>query len=256
MSTEKKHEIKELGEILLETGALLMSNGASTARIRLTVDQIARKFGYEADLFVTHRALTLSLSDDKHEHMFNRLKRTSPHGVNFKIVSGLSRLSWRVEKEDWSLTAIQEEINRLKSLPHYPRLLTLTTVGLAGSAFCYFTGGTVIEMLICFAATFIGLFVRQEAIKKQFNTYFCFYLGAFVATLISGLFLKINIGTNTEHAFATSVLFLIPGVPLINCFTDFFDGNILNGLVRGTQGFIISFMIALGLLTSYFIYQF
>lgn len=256
MSAEKEKEINELGELMLEIGALLMSNGASTARIRVTIDSIASSFGYEADLFISHRALTLSLSDDTHEHMFNRLKRTSPHGVNFKMVSGLSRLSWRLETEKWTLDLIREEIARLKSLTHYPRFVTLTAVGLAGSSFCYFAGGSVIEMLICFAATSIGLFIRQEAIKKQFNTYLCFYFGALAATLISGLFTKINIGTDTEHAFATSVLFLIPGVPLINCFTDFFDGNILNGLVRGAQGFIISFMIALGLLTSYFIYQF
>lgn len=254
MDTE--NEINELGEILLETGTLLMSNGASTARIRLTIDRIAGTYGYQSDLFISHRALTLNLSDDKHEHMFNRLKRTSPHGVNFKLVSGLSRLSWRVEAEKLGLDTMREEITRIKNLSHYPRLLTLSTVGLAGSAFCYFTGGSILEMLITFIATFIGLFIRQEAHKKQLNANLCVYFGAFAATMVSGLFTKINVGTEAEHAFATSVLFLIPGVPLINCFTDLFDGNILNGIVRGTQGLLFAFMIALGLLSSYLIYQF
>jgi uncharacterized membrane protein YjjP (DUF1212 family) len=59
-----------------------------------------------------------------------------------------------------------------------------------------------------------------------------------------------------EHSFATSVLFLVPGVPFINAFTDLIDGNILNGLVRGMNGLLIAFMIALGLLCAMYIYQF
>lgn len=256
MSTEKDKEINELGELLLETGSLLMSNGASTARTRLTMDRIAGSFGYQTDLFITNRALTLNLSDENNEHIFNRLKRTSPHGVNFKMVSGLSRLSWRVEAEKLSLATMRDEIARIKNLGHYPRLLTLTAIGAAGSSFCYFAGGGMLEMLITFAASFIGLFVRQESHKRQLNPNLCVYFGAFAASMVSGLFTKINMGTDAEHAFATSVLFLIPGVPLINCFTDFFDGNILNGLMRGAQGLLFAFMIALGLLSSYLIYQF
>jgi uncharacterized membrane protein YjjP (DUF1212 family) len=62
-------------------------------------------------------------------------------------------------------------------------------------------------------------------------------------------------GNEHEHAFATSVLFLIPGVPLINSFSDLIDGNLQNGIVRGLNGLIISFVIALGLLTTVLIYQ-
>jgi uncharacterized membrane protein YjjP (DUF1212 family) len=253
---EDNKEIKELGTILLETGAMLMSTGASTARIRITVNRISEAFGYETDLFISHRALTLNLSNNNKENMFSSLKRTSPHGVNFKVVSAISRMSWSVVEEKWTLEQIRQELTRIKSLKHYPRLVTLSLVGVSGSCFCYFAGGNLIEMLITFIATFIGLFVRQESTKKEFNTYFCIFLGSLTASLVSGLFTKINIGITTEHAFATSVLFLIPGVPLINTFTDLFDGNILNSMVRGVQSLTISFMIALGLFSAYFVYQF
>jgi uncharacterized membrane protein YjjP (DUF1212 family) len=51
-------------------------------------------------------------------------------------------------------------------------------------------------------------------------------------------------------------LFLIPGVPLINTFSDLIDGNLQNALVRGLNGLTISFSIAIGLLTSMFLYRF
>jgi uncharacterized membrane protein YjjP (DUF1212 family) len=58
-----------------------------------------------------------------------------------------------------------------------------------------------------------------------------------------------------EHSLAASILFLIPGVPLINAFTDIIDGNILNGVVRGINAFVILFMVALGLLSATLIYR-
>ena len=242
--------------MLLEVGTLLMSSGATTGRVRNTVNRISEAFGYNTDMLVTNRAITISINDENDQHLFNSMKRTSPHGVNYKIVSGISRMSWRVVNEKWTLEQITKELERLTSLPHYPRLLILTLVSLAGASFCRLFGGGPIEMMVTFLATFVGLFVRQEAMKMEFNPYLCVFFASFTAALISGLFRKLGVGDTMEHAFTASVLFLIPGVPLINSFSDLIDGNILNGMVRGINGLMIAFSIALGLLGAMIIYRF
>ncbi|MEI6950419.1 threonine/serine exporter family protein [Paraflavisolibacter sp. H34] len=252
---QRDTDINELGATLLEIGALLMSAGANTGRIRTTIHRISGAFGYQSELLIQHRALVLSISDDKTESIFNRLKRTSPHGVNFRLVSGISRMSWQVVEEGWSLEQINGELQRLRALPHYPRLLVLALVGLAGASFCRLAGGSFVDMPVVFLASATGLFVRQEAAKKEFNPYLCIYFAALTASLIAGLPVKFG-GSTHEQAFATSVLFLIPGVPLINSFSDLIDGNLQNGVIRGFQGFIISFTIALGLMTTVSIYHF
>ena len=256
MNNQDKIELYEIGSVLLEIGVHLMSSGASSNRIRLTIDRISEAFGYHAELLVTNRALMLTVIDTETDEHFSRVKRTSPHGVNFRLVSGISRMSWRVVEEDWSIEQINAELDRLTSLPHYPRILVLSLVALAGSSFCRLFGGDVIDMLFAFAATFLGLFVRQEAHKLKFNPYLCVLFASITASLISGLGVKLGVSDTLEHAFAASVLFLIPGVPLINSFTDIIDGNILNGLVRGVNAFIIIFMVALGLLSAMLVYRF
>ncbi|HEY4787822.1 MAG TPA: threonine/serine exporter family protein [Bacteroidales bacterium] len=256
MKDKGDHDVNEVGAMLLEVGTLLMSSGATTSRVRNTVSRISEAFGYNTDMLITNRAITLSINDENDQHLFNSVKRTSPHGVNFKIVSGISRMSWRVVNEKWTLEQINNELDRLTSLPHYPRLLILALVSLAGASFCRLFGGDIPEMLVAFLATFAGLFVRQESTRMEFNPYLCVFFASLTASLISGLFRKLGVGTTMEHAFTASVLFLIPGVPLINSFSDLIDGNILNGMVRGINGVIIAFAIALGLLTAMVIYRF
>jgi uncharacterized membrane protein YjjP (DUF1212 family) len=254
MEAEKDSEIKEIGSILLDIGTHLMSCGASSNRVRITVDRIAGAYGYSADMLITNRAIMITVNDEHHKEYFSRVKRTSPHGVNFRIVSGISRMSWHIVDEKWTYKQITDELHRLTTLPHYPRIVILLLVALAGASFCRLFGGDLLEMATTFVATFTGLFVRQEAHKLNFNLYLCVLFASVTASLISGFAYKMGWSDTMEHAFASSVLFLIPGVPLINTFTDIIDGNILNGMVRGINALVIIFMVALGLLSAMLIF--
>jgi uncharacterized membrane protein YjjP (DUF1212 family) len=251
-----KEDAQAVGNVLLEVGSVLMSSGANTNRVRITLTRIARGLGYGIELLITHRALMLTIFDKNQQHFFSKLKRTSPHGVNFRIVSGISHLSWNVIENKMTVAEIWDEVNRLKALPHYPRLVVLSLVALAGSAFCYIFGGGYVEMAVAFVATFAGLFVRQEATKMKFNPYMCVFFASFAASFIAGLSEYFHLGTQPDKAFATSVLFLVPGVPLINSVTDLLEGNLQNGIVRAMNGLIIAFSIAMGLFSVKMILNF
>jgi uncharacterized membrane protein YjjP (DUF1212 family) len=246
---EKENNVSETGNILLDVGAVLMSSGASTHRTRQTLERLATGLGFKIELLITQRALMLTIITKDQEQFFSRLKRTSPHRINFKIVSGISRMSWHVLDGELSLKQIATELRRLKKLPNYPLWVELGMVGLAGAAFCHIFGGGLIEMLTAFIATFTGLFVRHQSVKKKFNPYVSVYFASLTASLIAGAAEYLNLGAHPETAFSTAVLFLVPGVPLINSVTDMVDGNIQNGMVRMTNGLIIALAIALGVLT-------
>lgn len=245
----------EVGTLLLEIGALLMSAGANTNRIRLTMRRIAKSYGYKPEFLITHRAIMLTLQDKKGNLSFNQVKQTYAQTPNFKIVSGISRLSWRIADEKLQYHNAWEEVERLKSLPHYPRFIILITVALACSAFCRLSGGHISEMLIVFAASFLGLVAKQELSKKKVNPYFAIFLASFTTTMTCG---ALGIWLPHEHynmTFVTSVLYLIPGIPLINSMSDILDGNSLNGIIRAINGLVISFSIALGLLIAVLIFN-
>jgi len=254
MNRQNIEKVKEVEEMLLDVGTLLMSNGASTGRVRTTVNRIADALGYDVELLITSRSLMLTVTEENGSDYTSSVRRTPPHGVNFRLVSGISRMSWRIIEDKLSLEQINEEISRLTSLPHYPRLVVLSLVALAGASFCRLFGGEGWELVVTFVASFFGLFIRQEAIKKRFNPYLAIAFASFAASMVAGLSVKLGIGDSPEHALATSVLFLIPGVPLINSLTDLIDGNTLNGIVRGINGFIMAFAIALGLMCAMQIY--
>ena len=66
----------------------------------------------------------------------------------------------------------------------------------------------------------IAMFVRQEFSKRHYNPLIVFPSTSFVASLISGVSLKYNLGNDPQIALASSVLLLVPGFPLINSLAD------------------------------------
>ena len=249
-------EVKEMADVLLKTGTLLMSAGANTGRVRTTVNRMAEAFGYSIGLHISQRSIMLTMLNEHGASLFTIVRVTPAHVINFRTISGISKLSWSLTEEPWTIHQINDELKRLEQLPRFPRWLVLTLVGLAGAGFCSLADGSPIELIFTFVASFLGLYVRQEAVKSGFNPYVAVYFAAFAASLIAGSASKLGLSDSQNHAFVTSVLFLIPGVPLINSFSDILDGNVQNGVTRGFVGFLISFSIAIGILTSALIYQF
>jgi uncharacterized membrane protein YjjP (DUF1212 family) len=246
----------EFGSVLLEIGISLLNSGASCERIRITMTRFATAYDFIPFITIGPKSISLTLNDKNQKVIFNGTRSTPAQGINFKMVSGISRMSWSVAETQWSLLQIKDELYRLHNLAPYPQLIILCSVSLAGSAFCYSFGGSPTEMLITFGATFCGLFVRRQLLKKTFNTYICTYLAALTASLFTRAFYKAGTGIEMEQAFATCVLFRIPGVPFLNSFTDMMDGNIMNGMVKGMNALIYVIAIAFGLLTAMLIYNF
>lgn len=249
-------EPAELGNILLRIGASLLHAGAGSTRVTKNLKRIAEAYGYEAHPDLGTRTISLTL-DRKHrdEHAFTGSRSiSSMPGVDFTVISGISKLSWDVVEKPVPLDELRNAFSKVMKSIRYPRNVELGLVGLAGISLCYTFGGTWMEMGATLVATISGLFVRQKMLRMKYNSYLVTFCGAAWATLVVSLISKMLPAIGFEHAFATSILFLIPGVPLIMSFIDLMDGYIINAIDRGVYAFVHAFAIALGL--SFILYIF
>jgi uncharacterized membrane protein YjjP (DUF1212 family) len=255
MTTLHPAEPSRLGNLLLQAGVALIKSGAGSSRVVSNLSRFAMAYGYEANIDMGTRNISISLHLENQENIFSgsRSIATLP-GANFRVVSAISKLSWDVIEEDIALDTVEERLTKAKEMPVYNRYLILLLVGLAGAAFCFTFGGNATEMAITFAATFIGLYLKQELVRKKFNPFLVTYAAAVISATVIGIFWKIGVDSKLDHAFATCILFLIPGVLMINAFIDLLDGYIINGLDRGINALMHAFAIASGLATVLYIF--
>jgi len=252
---DESSKLIKTADLLLDISSLLMVSGANTSRINVTIDRFASVLNIKASSFISHKTIVMTLLDEKANLSRTRVKNIPPYTINFTIISAISKASWTAIDEQWSLEKINEEINRIKILEKYPRWLILIAVSLAGAGFCNIFNGDYLNMLVAFVSTFIGLYIFQETHKFKYNLYIRIFLGSFVSSSVASIAVIYSLGANPQTALATSILFLVPGVPLINSFTDLMDSNILNGLVRFTTGFMIVLAMTIGLFLAMYLFQ-
>ena len=118
-------------------------------------------------------------------------------------------------------------------------------MGFANASFCRLFNGDFLAMAIVFSSTLVGFSVKLYLQKKATNEYLTFITSAFAASVCAAAALCFE--CEAETALATSPLFLIPGVPLINGIIDILDGFTLSGVNRLIKAALLIICIAVGL---------
>ncbi len=248
-------KLEKTATLLLEISSMLMVSGANTNRANLSITRFASVLKCKAFSMISHKTIVMTLTDDETGKSCTRVQNIPPYIINFSTISAISKASWHAIDQDWSINQIEDEINKIKAKKRYPKFVVLIAVSFAGAGFCNIFGGDYINMAVAFFSTLIGLFVVQQSHKRNFNVYIRTFLGSFFASSLASLGVLYNIGESPQTALATSILFLVPGVALINSFTDLFDNNVLNGMVRFSTGLMTVLAIALGLFTAMIIFH-
>lgn len=248
-------ELEKIANLLLEISSMLMVSGANTNRANISIDRFASVLHCKASSMISHKTIVMTLIDSPTNKSCTRVQNIPAYHINFSTISAISKASWKALEENWSLDKIESEIFKIKNNKGYPRILVLIAISFAGAGFCNIFGGDYLNMLVALVSTFIGLFVVQTTYKWDYNVYIRIFLGSLIASSVASVGVLYHVGQYPQTALATSVLFLVPGVALINSFTDLFDNNVLNGMVRFTTGLMTVLAISLGLFTAMIIFS-
>lgn len=226
----------------LEAGVRVQMSGGYTARVYNTMERFAKAMGaQQADPSVTSIVVGLTVhSDGWSRTAFHR----TPHiGINFSELSALSQLSKRADK--YSPDELREQ---LASIEHaekrYPIGLILPMLGVACASFAALFGADLAGIAIAGLAGAVGAGVRYVLVQKHFKP-FIFCLAAAFASISVVELLSSQTATVSE-ALAACVLYLVPGVPLLNGTADLLTGHYLNSLTRLTMSIVIVLASAIG----------
>ena len=240
-------DLKAKTIFLAEYASTLEAVGVQTSRIHYNTIRIAKSFGYWCNLMVLPKTLSVTLHDANREHSYTYIKKTPAMALNFKINMELSHLSWRSYDEHLSLDKLKSAFDKIVNTPRENPWLVLVLVSFAHMCFCRLFEGNYTSMAIVWIATFVGFLLKQQLLKRHWNDLAVFTLCAFVSTMIGATDYLYFHGGTEDMSLGTSMLYLVPGVPIINGVMDIIDKHSLNGMARLINALMLIICIALGL---------
>ena len=241
-------QIQELTNFLSEYAAKMLSIGTYTARIERCVCRIAGAYGYEASLMIFVRHFIISVMDPADNSIRRTYVKTGATArISFNLISELSALSWEIYDEKIPLARAKAAFAEILASQKKSFAKTLVLLSVANAAFCELFGGGGGAMALVFAATAFGICARHLLSKLKINLKIQYIAVSFAVSFIVSLGARYGLSETPDVAVGSSILFLIPGVWLINSVFDILNENMLVGISRGLNTGLLIICIAIGL---------
>ncbi|HBK30148.1 MAG TPA: hypothetical protein DDZ96_08105 [Porphyromonadaceae bacterium] len=249
---KSEDELKEIAEFVGEYATCLLGSGVHTSRVMRNTARIGEALGVTTRISTSQKSVVLTISDSK-RNVHTKVLTIPALPISFEYNSELSALSWEARDSHLSIDQLKERYYDILSRPKMRYYWILLLVGLANASFCRLFGGDWGAMGIVFVATVVGFFVRLILQKNHVNHFFIVTTSAFVSSMIASVSLLFDV--TADIAIATSVLYLIPGVPIINGVIDIVEGHTLSGLSRLIQAVLLVICLAIGLSISLLLFK-
>ncbi len=238
----------EEADFISKYAASLLASGAYVSRVMRSASRIATALGLDIKLVTGYSNVIISIEDEKNKICLTKVVKIPAKPISFETNADLCCLSWKALDNHMSLAEIKEAFDKIMAKPRIDSLFVLFMVGFANASFCRLFGGDFLAMAIVFSSTLAGFSAKQILQKKGVNEYIVFIISAFLASICASSALCFN--CTAEIAVAASVLFLVPGVLLINGVLDILDGYAVFGCGRLIGACLLVICIAIGLSIS------
>lgn len=255
-----RHEtIQDKLEMILDVGQLLLESGSDS---KCCVRDMLRAAAYlglhwqHINFQLTYTTIMANYVGDRRSYTVFRKYRK--HGINMATIIDVSRLSWRAIEENFLPEAFHAHLQELKQanqVRHYSPLVMSLAAGIACGAFAKLFGGDWLSFWYTSLAACLGFWVRRWCDELGINGYISIGVAAFMATMCAHLTSILPDSKTPWYPMISCMLFLVPGIPLINSFDDLVNNYFLSGLTRSANTALIIFSMTFGIVGSLSLWQ-
>lgn len=238
--------VNKVLQIASEAGRIILQNGGETYRVEETISRICKAFQVkDADSFVTPTGIVISGKDLDGKN-YCIVKRIKVRTVNLDKISMVNDISRRAESEHLGIDFIEEELRHIDYSTSYGNKVFILLSCLVAGAFTLIYGGNFKDFVVSF---FIGGLIQLTlTLLKKFdsNIFFLNVIGGIIASLFALISVHFGLAPHLDKIIIGSIMLLVPGIAITNAIRDTIAGDLLSGVSRALEAFLIAIGIAIG----------
>jgi uncharacterized membrane protein YjjP (DUF1212 family) len=238
-------------EVLLWFGAAMLRAGNTAFRTREWMEVMARRMGFDAvSVSLTLDNVTVSVRCSG--QWATAMRDVGPPGINTWRIGELEQLA-KTMGPGLKPREIAAKLAQIESAsPRYSNAQMAAAIGVASGGFAFLNGAGAAEMLAAAIGGGMGHWLRSWLSRHRLNQ---FGVAAVSAVAASGAYvLAATLAGHVGIAFArypagfiSSVLFLVPGFPLIAGLFDLLQSQTVSAVSRLAYGVMTLLAVAFGL---------
>ncbi|WP_298744373.1 threonine/serine exporter ThrE family protein [uncultured Microbacterium sp.] len=223
-------------DAVMRLGALMLSAGASSARVRDSMERTAHTVGID-DLHCRVGMTDIVATASRGQMFRTRVAEVRRPGVDATKITELKRLTNDLTP-GMTHRDVQRRLDAIEHLPHqYPVALRVLAAALACAAFALLNNGGWQEFVAVGVAAAAGQGVRMLVHRLHTNEFLLVFASAVTALLVylavAQVFTLVGLpGGQHDAALTSAVLYLVPGFALVTGALDLARLDLNAGIAR------------------------
>lgn len=246
-SDESMPSVKDVSGFISRYCAWLLGCGATCIRVEKNVGRIALAYGKEVDISIMPRHVHVSVTDSGSRETMTSICKVKAMPISFNINTRLSELSWEIADGKVSFSEAVRRFDEIVSNDSQNCWVVLLLVTLANASFCRLFGGDFTAMAIVGVATAVGYFLKLTLLSRGVDMRVVFIACSFVSAVLGATDVLFSLGDTPLIALGTSVLYLVPGIPFLNSFSDMLYRHYICAISRFTDAVVLTCCLSIGL---------
>ncbi|MGH4117357.1 threonine/serine exporter family protein [Clostridium sp.] len=239
-------EGKQVLEIALSAGQMLMSNGAETYRVEETIERICNSYSLECECIVTTNGVFVSVLDVNNEKVTSLKKIRSTH-LDLYRIELINSFSRSIKNNPISYEDAVKILKDIDNAPFFTFPVRLIAASMTSFVYSLFFKGTIYEATVSGVIS-IGIYFMLEKLSKvgSFQFFKFFFSGLIIGSvslMVENVFPFINKGNSITGA----IMILLPGVALANGIKDIIYGQFTAGMSKFGEAMLVITAVGAGI---------
>lgn len=240
---------------ILEILEMMIESGAEIYRVEESATRALGAYDVKrVDVYATTSNIILSF-ESKDGMVKTHTRRIKQITTDIEKVHRLNALIRRITSERLDPAIIEEELQKIRTTPKYPPILTILFYGIIAGAFFLFFGGRALPDLL--ASLGIGLITGILVFlldKIRANKFLVKFLCSLSACSLTFLLCRFSLISHVDYIIIGNIMTLIPGTGLTNSLRDLFTGDSISGVLRLIEAALLALAIACGYIVTLFMF--
>lgn len=237
--------MNEILQVAMLAGQMILENGGETYRVEETIWRICKIYGAsEAESFATPTGIMASICHEG--KIYSLTRRVSNRTVNLDKIDKVNDLSRSILSKKLSVSDLKQELIKINKEEIYSTPVIIIFSALAAGSFSVLFGGTLKDV---FAAFLIGVIIKFLTIKWSdigINSFFINSICSGITAFLAIILYKLGVASQINQTIIGAIMLLVPGLAITNAIRDTISGDLLSGLIRAAEAFLVAVSIAVG----------
>jgi uncharacterized membrane protein YjjP (DUF1212 family) len=240
--------IRQVLEIAIYSGRIMLENGAETYRVEETINRICASQDIHVESFVIPTGIFVSYNHETRDYSY--VRRIRHIHIDLEAIGMINDFSRNFVAGKYTPDDAKEQLDKIRYAPRFSTPLVIFFGGLSGGFFTLLFGGSFFEFIAAFLVS-LGVMVSSTVMTNRSKSSFMKNLvggivNASLALLSIGILSRFGLTANIDMIIIGSIMPLVPGVAITNAIRDLIYGDYVSGMSKLSEALLVAAAIAIG----------